>query len=252
MGIEGPQPPAADSLKTIVIVPTYNERDNVERLCADILRQGRAVEVLVVDDSSPDGTAALVKDLAQRDPRVHLLSRPGKLGLGTAHVAGYRWALAGDYERIMTMDADFSHSPDRIPAMLQASLGHDVVIGSRYVAGGGHKDWPWHRVLLSGLSNLVARRALRLEPADCTGAFRCFRRDVLEKVALHNIVSKGYSFQEEMLWHCSGRGWRIAEVPITFADRARGASKISIKEVWGGVSTVVRLLFTPAGQKNPT
>ena len=251
MDTEGTRPPAADTLKAIVIVPTYNERENVERLCRDILSQGRAVEVLVVDDSSPDGTAQLAAELAGRDPRVHLLRRPGKLGLGTAHIAGYRWALARDYERIITMDADFSHPPDRIPAMLQASLASDLVIGSRYVAGGGHRDWPLRRILLSSLSNLVARRALRLEPADCTGAFRCFQRHVLGKIAFHNIVSKGYSFQEEMLWHCSGRGFRLAEVPITFADRAGGRSKISLKEVWGGVWTVARLMFTPAGRKDP-
>ncbi len=240
----------ADTLKALVVVPTYNERENIEPLCDAILGQGSTLEVLVVDDNSPDGTGELVQELSAREPRIHLLRREGKLGLGTAHIAGFRWALAGDYERIVTMDADFSHPPDRIPALLESSLCNDVVIGSRYVPGGGHEHWPLRRVLLSGLSNLVARRALRLEPADCTGAFRCFRRSVLEQIAFDNIRATGYSFQEEMLWHCCGRGFCISEVPIMFADRERGRSKISWREVWGGVATVLRLTFTPRGVKH--
>jgi dolichol-phosphate mannosyltransferase len=245
------RPKATDELKAIVVVPTYNERENVEPLCRDILSQGRAVEALVVDDNSPDGTAELVRQMADGDARVHLLRRKGKLGLGTAHIAGYRWALERDYERIITMDADFSHPPDRIPTMLEASRAYDVVIGSRYIPGGGHVNWPRRRIFLSSMSNLVARTALRLEPADCTGAFRCFSRRVLENVIFDNIVSKGYSFQEEMLWHCSGRGLRITEVPILFADRERGTSKISVREVWGGIAAIVRLMFTPAGRRGP-
>jgi dolichol-phosphate mannosyltransferase len=133
--------------------------------------------------------------------------------------------------------------------MIEAARDNDVVIGSRYVTGGGHRDWPLRRILLSGLSNCVARTALRLEPADCTGAYRCFHRGALGQIAFDNIVSRGYSFQEEMLWHCSGRGWRIAEVPIEFLDRQRGESKISLREVWGGVATVGRLMLTPVGRK---
>lgn len=246
-----PKVPAADLLKTLVIVPTYNERENIERLCTAILEQGRGVEVLVVDDSSPDGTADIVHRLGARTGRVHLLSRPGKLGLGTATIAGYRWALERGYQRAITIDADFSHPPEKIPQMLEASLHSDVVIGSRYVPGGGHRDWPRHRILLSGLSNLVARSALRLRPADCTGAFRCVRRRVLEGIAFDNIVSRGYSFQEEMLWHCSGRGLRFAEVPIMFVDRRQGSSKINFREIYGGIATVLRLMFTPQGRKRP-
>ncbi len=238
---------AADKLRTIVCVPTYNERENVGPLCRAILEQGSAVEVLVVDDNSPDGTSELVEQMT--DPRVHLKRRPGKLGLGTAHLAGFRWALARDSGRIITMDADFSHPPDCIPAMLEASRTHDIVIGSRYVPGGGHVNWPRRRVFLSSMSNLVARAALGLKPKDCTGAFRCFRREVLQRVAFDNIISVGYSFQEEMIWHCSGRGWSIGEVPIMFADRVRGDSKISLKEIWGGVATIGRLMFTPDGRR---
>lgn len=244
-------PMAADTLATVVIVPTYNERENIVRLCRALLRQGRALQILVVDDNSPDGTAGAVRELAAGEPRVHLLSRPGKLGLGTAHVAGFRWALVRDCERVVTMDADFSHPPDRVSALIEASLHSDVVIGSRYAAGGGHSGWPAHRILLSALSNRVARAALRLPAADCTGAFRCFRRGVIERVALGNIVARGYSFQEEMLWQCTGRGWRIAEVPITFTDRVRGTSKISLGEVLGGVLTVLRLMFTPESRRRP-
>ncbi len=248
---DAPERPAADTFRTLVIIPTYNERENLLPLCEAVLAQGSAVEVLVVDDNSPDGTGQAARGLAARNPRVHLLAREGKLGLGTAHVAGLRWALAGEYERAITMDADFSHPPDRIPAMLEASRRADLVVGSRYVPGGGHKGWPMRRLLLSSLSNLVARLTLGLEPADCTGAFRCFRRDVLKQLAFENMEATGYSFQEEMLWHCSGRGFVIAEVPIVFVDRQRGRSKISWREVWGGISTVFRLALTPRGRKRP-
>ncbi|MFO7956390.1 MAG: polyprenol monophosphomannose synthase [Candidatus Brocadiia bacterium] len=242
---------AADRLKTLVVIPTYNEKDNVRPLCRAVLEQGKGIEVLVVDDNSPDGTAVLAAALATSRPRVHVLCREGKLGLGTAHIAGYRWALERDYERVVTMDADFSHPPERIPAMLEASEDADVVIGSRYCEGGGHEGWPWHRIFLSRASNAVARVCLSLKPKDCTGAFRCFRRSVLERVPLDNIVATGYSFQEEMLWYCSGRGWRMEEVPITFVDRQRGESKISMREIVGGMLTVFRLMFTPERRRWP-
>jgi len=236
-------------LRTVVVIPTYNERENVEPLCLAVLGQGEGIDVLVVDDNSPDGTWQAAEELSAREPRVHLLRRPGKLGLGTAHIAGYRWALARGYDRVVTMDADFSHPPDAIPAMIEMSCRCDVVIGSRYVKGGGYEGWPLRRVLLSAVSNWVARTFLRLEPRDCTGAFRCFRREALEAVPLENIVARGYAFQEEMLWQCSGRGWRFGEVPIVFVQRARGESKISPKEVCVAVWTVVRLMFTPAGRR---
>jgi len=237
------------SLRTLVIIPTYNERENIERLCRDVLAQGGGIDVLVVDDNSPDGTAELVESLRQGEPRVHLLSRPGKLGLGTAHIAGYRWALERDYDLIVTMDADFSHPPDRIPAMMEACAEHHVVLGSRYIAGGGHENWPWRRVILSGTANWVARTFLRLKPRDCTGAFRCFRREVLQAVPLENIRARGYSFQEEMLWQCSRPEWSIGEVPITFMDRAAGTSKISMREVIGAVCTIIRLMLTSDGKR---
>ena len=235
--------------RVLVVVPTYNERGNAERLCKAILAQGEEIELLAVDDNSPDGTADLVESLARAEPRIHLLRRPGKLGLGTAHVAGLRWALARDYGLMVTMDADFSHPPERIPAMIKASSDCHVVIGSRYVPGGGYENWPFRRAVLSKLSNWVGRTFLRLEPRDCTGAFRCFRREALEAIPLENIRSRGYSFMEEMLWQCSGRGWRFGEVPITFVDRSEGASKMSLGEVLAAVWTIVRLVFTPEGER---
>lgn len=235
--------------RTLVIVPTYNERENIARLCGEILGLGEGVEVLVVDDNSPDGTAEIVRGLSDKDPRAHLLRRAGKLGLGTAHVAGYRWALQRDYERVVTMDADFSHPPDRIPAMIAASEHCDVVIGSRYIPGGGWEGWPLRRVMLSSVSNWVARTALRLEPRDCTGAFRCFRCEVLPQIPFQKIRARGYSFMEEMLWQCSGRGWRIGEVPIVFVDRTEGTSKISLRECLGGFFTILRLMFCPKGER---
>lgn len=240
---------AADSFHSLVVVPTYNERGNIRPLCQRILAQGKSLEVLVVDDNSPDGTAGLVRDLARGQGRIHLLERPAKLGLGTAHIAGFRWALARDYKRVITMDADFSHPPERIPAMLGKSRECEVVLGSRYVAGGGWENWPRRRVLLSGLANWLTRQALRLKPRDCTGAFRCFHAEALAEIPFDHIRSRGYSFQEEMLWQCSGRGWRICEVPITFRQRSRGRSKISLTEVAGAVWVLIRLTLTPAGQK---
>jgi len=235
--------------RILVVVPTYNERGNVERLCNAILGQSEDVEVLVVDDNSPDGTGGIVESLAREQRRVHLLRRQGKLGLGTAHVAGLRWALERDYELVVTMDADFSHPPDCIPDMVARSSECHVVIGSRYVPGGGCENWPLRRVLLSRLSNWVARTLLQLEPRDCTGAFRCFRKEALARIPLGNIRSRGYSFMEEMLWQCSGRGWKLGEVPIKFVDRTEGTSKISMLEVLGAVLTVLRLVFTPEGEK---
>ena len=235
--------------KTLVVIPTYNERENIARLCRDVLSQADSIEVLVVDDNSPDGTAELVESLAAAEPRIHLLRRPGKLGLGTAHIAGYRWALERDYGLVVTMDADFSHPPERIPDMIRASGEFHVVIGSRYVEGGGYENWPARRVFLSATANWVARTFLRLKARDCTGAFRCFRREVLEAVPLENIRARGYSFQEEMLWQCTRPEWQIGEVPITFVDRAAGASKISLREMIGGVLTIVRLVLTSRGRK---
>jgi dolichol-phosphate mannosyltransferase len=213
------------------------------------LGQGAALEVLVVDDNSPDETAEIVRALSAESGRVHLLKRSGKQGLGTAYIAGFRWAMQRDYERVVEMDADFSHNPERIPVMLEKSRECHVVLGSRYVKGGGWENWPRRRLLLSAFANWLTRTTLRLEPRDCTGGFRCFRVSVLKRIPMDKIRASGYAFQEEMLWQCSRRGWRICEVPITFRQRTRGRSKISLREMLGALWALGRLMFTPEGEK---
>ncbi|MBS3762870.1 MAG: polyprenol monophosphomannose synthase [Planctomycetes bacterium] len=240
---------ARKSLRTIVIIPTYNERENIVRLCKKVLSQGNSLDVLVVDDDSPDGTGEVVQKETENNTRINLLSRSGKQGLGTAHIAGYLWGFKRGYDRIVTMDADFSHPPERIPAMIKLSRSCEVVIGSRYIQGGGYEDWPLHRIFLSAASNWVARTFLRLTPRDCTGAFRCFQTGALREIPLENIRATGYDFQEEMLWQCSGRGWDIGEVPITFAQREAGSSKINLGEIVRAAWTVLRLVFTPDGER---
>lgn len=240
---------AADSIRALVVVPTYNERENIRPLCRRILEQGRALEVLVVDDNSPDGTAGEVRQISAESHRVHLLERRGKLGLGTAYIAGFHWALERGYDRVIQMDADFSHPPERLPAMLEQSRRCEVVLGSRYVPGGGWERWPRRRLIFSATANWLTRNLLGLPARDCTAGFRCFHASALRQIPLENVRARGYAFQEEMLWQCTGRGWRICEVPITFRQRRRGRSKISLSEVLGALRVLVRLLFTPEGQK---
>jgi glycosyltransferase involved in cell wall biosynthesis len=229
-------------LKAIVIVPTYNEAENIRLLVADILSLEVPIEVLVVDDNSPDGTGQIADDLAGCYSSVHAVHRAGKLGLGTAYIAGFKYGLAHDYERIMTMDADFSHHPSYIPAMLERSHTEaDLVIGSRYVRGGGTHGCTLPRKLLSWGANAFAKTVLGLQALDCTAGFRCYRRQVLESIDLDAIVSNGYSFLIEMLYRCQRRGWHVSEVPILFENRRRGASKISKQEVLKAMQTVLRL-----------
>ncbi len=228
-------------MRTTVIVPTYNERENLPHLIAELDKLSLDVDVLIVDDNSPDGTGAVAEALARRHEWVHVLHRPGKLGLGTAYVAGFRLALADGAERILTMDADLSHHPRYIPRLLEASREYDVVIGSRYVQGGGTRHWPWYRVLLSWGANTFARAMLGLRTHDCTAGFRCYRREVLQAIEPHTIRSNGYSFLLEVVYRCERQGWRIGEVPIIFADRRRGASKISKQEIYRAMCTVWRL-----------
>ena len=225
-----------------VIIPTYNERENVDLLVKDIVGLGLDSQVIIVDDNSPDGTGELADRLANQYPGVHVIHRPGKLGLGTAYIAGFKYGLAHDYERIMTMDADFSHHPSYIPAMLERSRSEtDIVIGSRYVRGGGTHGCTLPRKLLSWGANAFAKTVLGLQALDCTAGFRCYRRQVLESIDLDAIVSNGYSFLIEMLYRCQRRGWRVSEVPILFENRRRGASKISKQEVLRAMQTVLRL-----------
>jgi glycosyltransferase involved in cell wall biosynthesis len=226
---------------TAVIIPTYNERDNIVELVNTIIRLPCPLYVIVVDDNSPDGTGEVMDALAAVEERVCVLHRAGKLGLGTAYLAGFRAAFELNVTHIMTMDADFSHHPRYIPDLLRLGDEYDLVIGSRYVAGGGTRHWHWQRVLLSWGANRIAKLGLGLAPNDCTAGFRLYRREVLESVDPDTIFSNGYSFLLEMLFRVQQRGWRIGETPILFADRRRGASKISKNEILKAGYTVLRL-----------
>ena len=229
-------------MKSIVIVPTYNEAENIRLLVADILSLPIRVDVVVVDDNSPDGTGRIAGDLASLHSTVHVVHRPGKLGLGTAYKAGFHYGLEEGYERILTMDADFSHPPGDIPAMIELSRTQaDLVIGSRYVHGGGTHGCSLPRKMLSWGANAFAKTVLGLQAMDCTAGFRCYRRQVLESIELDAILSNGYSFLIEMLYRCQRRGWRVGEAPILFENRRRGASKISRQEILRAMQTVLRL-----------
>lgn len=224
-----------------VIIPTYNERENIALLIDSIVGLGLDSEIYVVDDNSPDGTGELVSAIAVEHPQVHLIRRPAKLGLGTAHIAGIKGALATGNQGIVTMDADFSHDPCYIPDLLAGLTRFDVVIGSRYVPGGGTRYCTLPRQALSRGANLIARTVLSLHAGDATAGFRAYRRAVLESIPLDDIVSNGYSFLIEMLYRCQCRGWSIGEVPIVFENRRRGASKISRTEILKAMQTVFRL-----------
>jgi dolichol-phosphate mannosyltransferase len=206
---------------------TYNERDNLAPLIGAIHGVVPAADVLVTDDNSPDGTGRLADDLAAADPRVHVLHRPGKLGLGTAILAAMRYALDHGYDLFVNMDADFSHHPRYLPALLAAMKRYDVVIGSRYVPGGGAVDWPWSRRLMSHGVNLVVRLLMRIPARDTSGGYRCYRVAKLRQTDLDGLLSRGYSFQEEVLYRCRKAGCRIGETPILFENRKAGASKVN-------------------------
>ncbi|MBU0551387.1 polyprenol monophosphomannose synthase [Myxococcota bacterium] len=211
----------------LIVIPTYNERDNLLELLDRIHAALPEAHVLIVDDASPDGTGELASARAEADARIHLLRRAGKLGLGTAYIAGFKWALARDYTHIFEMDADFSHDPATLPALLEAAEEADLVLGSRWVEGGGTVGWPLKRRLLSKGGSLYARTILGVPIRDLTGGFKCFRRAVLEAMDLDAIQTAGYGFQIELTWGAIQRGFRVKEVPIRFADRVAGQSKMS-------------------------
>jgi dolichol-phosphate mannosyltransferase len=224
-----------------VIVPTYNERENIVPLVEALIGLTPVHAVVVVDDSSPDGTGDLADILAQRHPAVRVIHRPGKLGLGTAYVAGFKLALDLPVAQILTMDADLSHDPARIPDLVEAAAAFDVVIGSRYVPGGSTRNWGLRRQFLSGCANMTARLALGFRAKDCTAGFRCYRRRVLEAIDLAGIKSDGYSYLVEILYRCQRAGFSIGERPIVFDNRRRGTSKISQREIYKAMLTVARL-----------
>jgi len=218
--------------RTLVVIPTYNEAENILPLAREVLAQAASIDVLVVDDASPDGTGRLVAEAGAGEPRLLLLARAGKLGLGSAYLAGFRYGLERGYALVFSMDGDGSHAPRHLPALLEAARSHDLVVGSRYVPGGGIRNWPLHRRALSAFANFYTRTLLRLPVRDCTSGFRGYARPVLEAVDPFSVRSSGYSFLEEMLVRVQRAGFRIAEVPIVFQDRTRGASKINRSEIY--------------------
>lgn len=247
--IVGSTSTAADSrlgAGTLVTLATYNEMENLPRLVAEVLAALPGAHVLVIDDNSPDGTGRWCDEAAAKEPRLSCLHRPGKLGLGTATIAGMRYAIEHGYRYVLNMDADFSHQPQYLPALLagmEAGPGRDgvdVMIGSRYVAGGGVEGWPLKRKLMSKGVNLYARWMLGLPSRDCSGAFRCYRTSTLAQLDFDAIWSRGYSFQEEVLWHLEQLGATFGETPITFIDRRYGKSKINGREAW----MALRIIFT--------
>lgn len=238
-------------LKTLVIVPTYNERENLPKLVERLLGQPVPLELLVVDDNSPDGTGQMADDIASREPRVHVLHRSEKNGLGRAYIAGFKWALERDFEFIMEMDGDFSHNPDDIPHFLRAAQEADLVLGSRYRNGIRVINWPLRRLILSMGAGQYVRTITGMPFSDPTGGFKCFRRRTLQSLDLEAIRSNGYSFQIEMTHKVWRQGMKVAEVPIIFTDRFQGTSKMSAKIVREALWMVWRLWLQNGLRRRP-
>jgi dolichol-phosphate mannosyltransferase len=230
------------SERGLVIVPTFNERENIRPLIESVLAKDARLDVLVVDDGSPDGTGQIVDEIAATNARVFVHHRPGKLGLGTAYLEGFKWALERTYDYVFEMDADFSHNPDHLPEFLRRIVDADLVLGSRYRNGRVTVvNWPMPRLLLSYAANIYARAITGLQLYDSTGGFKCFRRKVLEAIDLNSVKSNGYAFQIEMSFRAWKKGFRIAEIPIVFVDRTEGESKMSKRIVREAVWMVWRL-----------
>ncbi len=227
-------------LKTLIIIPTYNELENLPLLLKEIFSYAPEADVLIVDDNSPDGTGKLAEEMGQRNPHVYVLHRPGKLGLGTAYIAGFKYAIHNGYDAAFEMDADFSHDPRYLPDFLRAIGQADLVIGSRYIPGGNTPNWSYIRRLISGSGNIFARFLLGIPVRDCTAGFRCYRREVLQSIDLDTIRSRGYAFQIELTYRALTKGFQIVETPITFMDRRLGTSKMSRKIVLEALAFVLR------------
>lgn len=232
-------PPAGERL--LVAICTYNERDNVESLLPEIWLRAPSADILVVDDNSPDGTGTFVANWQKTEPRLKLLQRAGKLGLGTATLAALRFAVAEDYTWFINLDADFSHPPRYLPDLFALAPACDVAICSRYIPGGGVVGWPKTRRVMSWGINVYTRLFLRLTTRDCSGAFRCYRVETLKKIDFSRFLSKGYSVLEELLYRITLVGGRIAETPFVFEERRHGSSKINLKECWLALWIIFRL-----------
>ncbi len=232
----------------LVCLPTYDERENLGPMVEAVLAAAPGAEILVIDDNSPDGTGRLADEIAARETRVHVLHRAGKEGLGRAYLAGFAWALQRDYRLVLEMDCDFSHHPRYLPAMLAAAEGADLVLGSRYVPGGGTVNWGLSRKLISRGGSLYARTILGLSVRDLTGGFKCFRREVLEAIDLPTVECSGYAFQIELTYRAARRGFRIVEIPIVFEDRRVGSSKMSRRIVLEAIRKVWSIRFSGFGR----
>ncbi|MGH8959693.1 MAG: polyprenol monophosphomannose synthase [Jatrophihabitantaceae bacterium] len=222
-----PDPPPADKRRVLVIIPTYNELENLERIVERVHQSVAHAHVLVVDDGSPDGTGKVADAMADSDPRVHVMHRSSKQGLGAAYIAGFDWGLDAGYHVLVEMDADGSHAPEQLPRLLAALDHADLVIGSRWIPGGAVINWPLRREVLSRGANLYARMALNVPVRDATGGYRAYRREVLEAIDYGAVASEGYCFQIDLVWRALRGSFRVLEVPITFAERERGESKMS-------------------------
>jgi dolichol-phosphate mannosyltransferase len=233
--------PSADSARTLIALATYNERDNLAPLLAEIHKTVPAAELLVIDDNSPDGTGRLADELAAGNPYLHVLHRPGKLGLGTAILAAMHYALEHDFDLFVNMDADFSHHPRYLPALLAGMDDEDVMIGSRYVPGGGSENWPLSRRLMSRSINALVSLLMRIPARDCSGAYRCYRVSKLREAQLERVRSRGYSFQQEVLYRCRKAGCKIGETPILFENRRAGKSKVNIREAIRSIAMIFRI-----------
>jgi dolichol-phosphate mannosyltransferase len=236
--------------RSLIVVPTYNEAENIESLVSAILALDLGFEILVVDDNSPDGTGEIADRLSEALTGVHVLHRAGKMGLGTAYVEGFRWAIERGYDHVCEMDCDFSHDPSYLPRFLQEIASADLVIGSRYVKGGSTPDWGLLRRLISRGGNAFARFMLRLKTHDCTGGFRCYRREMLRQIPWEEIRLQGYGFQVGAIYHVERLGGTVAEVPIIFKDRRFGKSKMSLKIVIEAFLYVIQLALFKNRRKN--
>ena len=228
-------------MKTLIIIPTYNELENLPRLLPEVLSKEEGIHILIVDDNSPDGTAAFVENEMKNNNRIHLIKRPSKQGLGTAYIAGFKFAIQNGYDFVFEMDADFSHDPKEIPRFLDEIKNSDVILGSRYINGVNVINWPMRRLLLSSFANLYTRFITGMPVHDATGGYKCFRRKVLEAINLEKVTSNGYAFQIEMSFKAWKKGFKLKEIPIIFVDRVKGKSKMSRKIVREAVTMVWKL-----------
>lgn len=233
-----------ENQRTLVAIATYNEIENLPTLVDEVFEHASDADVLIIDDGSPDGTGQWCDEKAESEPRLRVIHRPSKLGLGTATVAGFRYAMDRGYDFILVMDADFSHHPRYLPAIrggMEQGEGRDVMIGSRYVPGGGVEGWPFTRHVMSRCVNTYARLLLGLSVRDCSGAFRCYRTSVLRRIEFDSMLSRGYSYLEELLWLLKRHGARFGETPIVFVDRQQGQSKINPREAFAALWILFRL-----------